>query len=218
VSRAVLFDLDGTLVDTIQLLLESMQHAFAGRERAPTTAEWVAGIGTPLAAQFRPFAVDEADLQALTSRYRGYQRAHHDRLTHAYPGAVDVVRALRERGYALAVVTSKANEIATRTLTHVGLAPYFPVVVGVECTARHKPDPEPVRFALDQLGAPSASALFVGDSPHDIAAGRAAGVTTVAALWGIFTPEVLRAANPSRELERITGLLGLIDTLDGDGG
>ena len=207
---AILFDLDGTLVDTIQLLLESMRHAFEGRDRAPTTAEWTAGIGTPLATQFRSFADDEADVQRLTERYRAYQRLHHDRLTKAFDGALLTIRELHRLGYPLGIVTSKANDIANRTLQHVDLAAYFGVVVGVESTLRHKPDPEPVQFALAHLHSASEGALFVGDSPHDIAAGNAAGVITVAALWGAFAPEVLRAARPHHELERIAALPDLI--------
>jgi pyrophosphatase PpaX len=203
----VLFDLDGTLIDTIELLLQSMRHAFADRTAAgPSTAEWVAGIGTPLATQFRPWAVDDAELQRLTERYRSYQRAHHDRLTRCYPGVLDVVRGLSARGHPLAVVTSKANDIANRSIAHVGLADYFAVVVGVDSTTRHKPDPEPVRFALEQLGAEADTAFFVGDSPHDVNAGNAAGVATVAALWGAFSREALERARPAYVLERIDGL------------
>jgi pyrophosphatase PpaX len=209
--RAVLFDLDGTLVDTIELLLSSMRHAFAEHSGpSPTTAEWVAGIGTPLATQLRVFAADEADLQRLTERYRSFQRAHHDRLTRCYDGVLDTVRQLSERGHPLAVVTSKANDIANRSIAHVGLASYFPIVVGVESTSRHKPDPEPVRFALGQLGVPASAAVFVGDSPHDIAAGNAAGVVTIAALWGAFSRTALERAAPDHMLDHIEGLPALL--------
>jgi pyrophosphatase PpaX len=203
----VLFDLDGTLIDSIELLLQSMRHAFEGRAATgPSTEAWVTGIGTPLATQFRPYAPDERELQRLIDRYRSYQQAHHDRLTRCYEGVVDVVRGLSARGHPLAIVTSKGNDIANRSVAHVGLAAYFPVVVGVESTIRHKPDPEPVRFALAQLGASADQAFFVGDSPHDIAAGNAAGVTTVAALWGAFSREALERARPRYVLDRIEGL------------
>ena len=212
--RAILFDLDGTLVDTIALLLESVRHAFEGRpDGAPTTADWIAGIGTPLADQLRPYSADEADLQSLTERYRRYQRANHDRLTYCYPDVVATVRQLHERGYPMAVVTSKANDIALRTVTYVGLAQYFPVIVGVESTSRHKPDPEPVQFALESLGARPSDAVFVGDSPHDVRSGNATGVTTIGALWGPFSRAQLEAAHPSRLLERIGGLPALLDSL-----
>jgi pyrophosphatase PpaX len=211
--RAVLFDLDGTLVDTIDLLLESVRHAFEGRAGAPSTTDWIAGIGTPLADQLRPYASDEADLQSLTDRYRRYQRAHHDRGTYCYDDVVSTVRRLSERGHPMAIVTSKANDIALRTVTHVGLAPYFPVIVGVESTTRHKPDPEPVRVALEALGARAPDAVFVGDSPHDVRSGNAAGVTTIGALWGPFSRAQLESVHPAHVLERIAGLPALLDSL-----
>jgi pyrophosphatase PpaX len=207
----ILFDLDGTLVDSIDLLLQSMRYAFAERpELRPTTAAWVAGIGTPLAAQFRPYAASEAELDHLVYRYRSYQVAHHDELTRCYAGVIDVVQRLSERGHPLGVVTSKGNDIANRSIAHVGLAPYFRTVVGVECTARHKPDPEPVWFALAQLESSVDGAFFVGDSPHDIAAGNAAGVATVAALWGAFSREALERARPRYVLDQIQGLETLL--------
>jgi pyrophosphatase PpaX len=208
----ILFDLDGTLVDTIDLLLQSMRHAFADFSgRRPSAEEWVAGIGTPLATQFRAFARDEEEVERLITRYRGFQQIHHDRLTRCYPGVVEVVRALAEAGQPLAVVTSKADDMARRTLAHVGLASYFSVVVGVQSTTRHKPDPEPVRFALAQLGASAEGTFFVGDSPHDIVSGNAAGVATVAALWGPFRREVLEQARPTYVIDRIGALAMVLD-------
>src|SRR5678809_652536 len=89
---AVLFDLDGTLIDSIGLLLASVNHAFSGREgRAPTEEEWIAGIGTPLAEQLRPFVESDEEANQLVTRYRTYQRQHHDKLTTAYEGALDTL-------------------------------------------------------------------------------------------------------------------------------
>jgi len=213
-TRAILFDLDGTLVDTIELLLSSVRHAFEGRAvRAPTTAEWIAGIGTPLAAQLRPYATDERDLHNLIQSYRAFQRAHHDPLTRCFDGVLPVVKQLSDSGHPLAVVTSKAADIAERTLRYVGLLPFMDVVVALESTQRHKPDPEPVQFALGRLGARAEEAVFVGDSPHDIAAGNAAGVTTIAALWGPFSRAALEVASPRYVLEHIDLLPELLTQL-----
>lgn len=215
--RAVLFDLDGTLIDTIELLLTSVRHAFRDRpDRAPTTEEWVAGIGTPLAAQLRPYAADDAEFAALTDAYRSYQRLHHDRLTRCYNDALATVRTLHERGHPMAIVTSKNDDIAHRSVAHVGLGPYLPLIVGVGSTTRHKPNPEPVLFALEKLGVPASTAVFVGDSPHDVAAGNAAGVTTIAALWGPFSREQLAAASPDHFLDRIADLPALLDRTASD--
>ena len=214
---AVLFDLDGTLVDTIQLLLESVRHAFrdrvAGGGRAPTEAEWVAGIGTPLVTQLGPFCSGDEELAGLVAGYRAYQGEHHDRLTRCYDRAVEVVATLKRRGHPTGVVTSKSDAIARRTLAYVGLLGAMDVVVGCDATTYHKPDPEPVRFALERLGCPAGEAVFVGDSPHDIHAGNAAGVVTVAALWGPFDRATLEAAGPTYVLSEIAELPGLIEEL-----
>ena len=96
---AVLFDLDGTLIDSIGLLLECVHHAFEGRTPAPTDAEWVATIGTPLRKQLAAYIDSDEDLDAVTSRYRTFQRVHHDRLTTAYPGVVETLNELHRRGH-----------------------------------------------------------------------------------------------------------------------
>jgi pyrophosphatase PpaX len=213
---AVLFDLDGTLVDTLELLLASARATFTGRAgRVPTEDEWREGIGTPLARQLEPFAAGAADLDALVASYRTYQGEHHDRLTRPYPGAVHAVAVLRERGHPLAIVTSKANSVTHRTLAHVGLDDAFPVVVGSDSCAQHKPHPEPVHTALALLGYAPHEAVFVGDSPHDLHAGRAAGVVTVAAAWGFFGRAVLDEAGADHYLERVDGLPTLIARLGG---
>jgi pyrophosphatase PpaX len=208
---AVLFDLDGTLIDSIELLLSSTRHAFEGRSRAPTTEEWVQGIGTPLVEQLRQFADTEKDVAYLLTRYRQYQQEHHDRLTRCYDGVPDVVAQLFERGHPMAVVTSKASAIAHQSLAFVGLDRYLPVVVGFDETIRHKPDPEPVNVALSRLGVAANHAAFVGDSPHDIHAGNAAGVLTIAALWGPFSRETLAAARPDHFIECLPDLPAVLE-------
>ncbi|HEU4628381.1 MAG TPA: HAD-IA family hydrolase [Gemmatimonadaceae bacterium] len=210
---ALLFDLDGTLLDTMELILASARHAFAGRERAPTDAEWLAGVGTPLQAQLRAYALDEADLEALTRRYRAHQVEHHDRLTRCFDDVPATLAVLQARGHPMAVVTSKATAIARRGLAFTGIERFFPVVIGADETMRHKPDPEPVRLALDRLGYAPSDALFVGDSTHDVLAGRAAGVRTVAACWGPVARAELEAAGADHLLGCLAELPGLVERL-----
>ncbi|HVP66964.1 MAG TPA: HAD-IA family hydrolase [Anaeromyxobacteraceae bacterium] len=211
--RAVLFDLDGTLIDSVPLIVQSMQHAFAGRVRAPSVAEWVARIGTPLEGMIRAWAEDDADVALLKERYKQHQREHHDAMVKAFPGVPELLERLGARGTAMAVVTSKLESSAMRSLEHLGLARHFRAVVGLEATARHKPDPEPVRHALSLLRAASAEAAFVGDSPHDVAAGNGAGVATVAGLWGPFSREALAAARPSAFAASAAEVLEVLDRL-----
>lgn len=209
---AVLFDLDGTLIDSIELILNSAQYAFEklGRE-CPSESEWTAGIGIPLFTMFRRYARDDNDCAALIAAYREYQLANHDRLVRCYDDVVSTVSALKERGHELAIVTSKSEALAMRGLAHVGLARFMDTIVGCDCTARHKPDPEPVRIALNRLACAPDDAIFVGDSVHDIRAGNAAGVTTVAATWGAFKRSELAEGSPSAYLDEISGLIGIVD-------
>jgi pyrophosphatase PpaX len=212
---AVLFDLDGTLIDSIELIINSARHAFIGREGyVPPDHEWLGGVGIPLATMFRRYAKDEADVQALIEKYREYQLANHDRLVRCYDQVVETVDTLRSAGHPLAIVTSKTGWLAERGLRHVGLAEYFDVIVGCDRCQRHKPDPEPVLLALDELGESPERGVFIGDSIHDMESGRAAGVTTIGALWGPFTRSDLATASPTYYLERIDALPRLLEEIE----
>jgi pyrophosphatase PpaX len=211
---AVLFDLDGTLIDSIELIMNSAKHAFRGRTaNVPSDEEWLAGVGTPLATMFRRWARDEGEVEALIGSYREYQLANHDRLVRCYDTVVETVDDLRRAGHPAAIVTSKTQWLARRGLEHVGLGAHFDVIVGCDSCERHKPDPQPVLVALDQLGYAPDESVFVGDSIHDMEAGNAAGVTTVAALWGPFSRETLAAAHPGHFLHRMAELPGLLGRL-----
>lgn len=206
-APAVLFDLDGTLIDSIELILNSARYAFEKLDREyPSDAEWLKGIGTPLSTIFRRFARDEADVQQLIAVYREYQMAHHDRLVREYDGTVATLRALRERGHPIGVVTSKSDATAYRGLAVIGAACLVDTVVGIQSSSRHKPHPEPVEVALARLGCAPERAFFVGDSVHDMEAGRAAGVATVGALWGPFTRQDLAPSHPKYFLNQVADL------------
>lgn len=200
---ALLFDLDGTLLDSIDLLLECMEYAFKARAVVPSRAAWTAGIGIPLRAQLRQFAVADDEIEVVVARYRVRQDATLEQGTSLFPDAVEVIDWARSAGLKLGVVTSKGRGMTTRSLAHVGLLDAFDVIVTAHDTVRHKPDPLPVRHALKQLNVAPAHALFVGDSTHDMHAGRAAGTFTGAALWGPFSREALEATHPTHWLERL---------------
>ncbi len=185
---AVLFDLDGTVIDSIELIVNSARSAFAKlNQEWPSDATWKAGIGTLLRAQFDDYVTDDVSTDDFLLAYREYQFANHDRLVRSYQGIAEVVAALALRDHPLAIVTSKRDDLARRGLQLVGLLDAFATVVGCDSTLRHKPDPEPVLLALDRLGYQPDQAVFIGDSVHDIEAGNAAGVTTIGVLWGPFT-------------------------------
>jgi pyrophosphatase PpaX len=209
---AVLFDLDGTLIDSIALLLECFHHAFEGRTPVPSDEEWIATLGTPLGKQLAAY-MDPDEIEAVTTKYRTFQREHHDDLTRAYPGVKETLTELEKRGHPMGVVTSKSNEMMDRGLAWLGALHMMQTRIGMDSCEVHKPDPFPVRLALQELGYEPHEALFIGDSPHDIKSGNAAGVISVAALWGPFTKEQLDPYNPAEYLDSIAGLPALLDRL-----
>ena len=151
---------------------------------------------------------------ALLRGYREYQLPNHDRLVQPYPGAIEALTALRARGCTIGIVTSKSVELSERGLQCVGLRSLIDTIVGCDSTVHHKPHPEPVLTALTRLNAPVSDAVFIGDSVHDMHAGNAAGVTTIAALWGPFTREELAVSDPRFFLERLADLPALLARLD----
>ena len=209
---ALLFDLDGTLVDSIELILNSARHAFVGfGGRAPSDNEWRATIGRPLQSVLREFAEnDETEAERLLQRYREYQLANHDRLLHAYEGIPAALREFAAAGHPLAIVTSKSDWLARRALEHVGVSDLFPVLVGCDTCVNHKPHPEPVERALGLLGGAASNALFVGDSPHDVECGRAARVYTVGVTWGAFAREEMEASSADVLIDRVSELAGAV--------
>lgn len=210
---AILFDLDGTLIDSIELILSSARYAFdkMGRE-CPSDAEWLQGVGIPLFTMFARYARDEAECAAFIAAYREHQYRHHDRLIKPYEGVRDLLAGLQSRGHELAVVTSKSEYLAMRGLAHLRLARFFDTIVGCDSTTRHKPDPAPVRLALARLDCDPRDAVFVGDSVHDVIAGNAAGVATVAALWGAFGRADLEPGAPTGWAERVSEVLDRLDS------
>ena len=202
-----LFDLDGTLIDSIELILRSYRHTMhvhRGHEPPPPDDVWMSGLGTPLWVQFRHFSDDAAEIEAMVATYRAYNLAHHDELVRPYDGVVEAVRTLKRRGKTLGLVTSKLRSGARRGLERAALGDAFDTIVGADDVTYPKPHPEPVLTALQRLGGGAAAgdAVFVGDSRHDIECGRAAGVQTAAVLWGPFDRSHLEDLRPDYWLER----------------
>lgn len=209
---ALLFDLDGTLIDSIELIMSSMRHAFDGYPaRVPTDDEWRALIGRPLVDSFREFVREEPEVERLINRYREYQLLHHDRLVRPYDGVVAAIRGFAAAGHPMALVTSKADWLAKRALVHVQLDEAIPVVVGCDSSTRHKPDPEPVELALTLLRSTPRDAMFVGDSPFDIQAGRAAGVYTIGVTWGACSRAEMARADADLVIDEIGQLIEAVD-------
>ena len=209
--RTVLFDLDGTLIDSVRLILDSYHHTLAAHGLPPRSdEEWLAGVGTPLTVQLAAWRDDAGTLEALIATYREYNLKHHDRMVTVYPGVADVIRALKDDGVATGLVTSKNRSGALRGLTLARLEALMDVMVCADEVDNPKPHPEPVEKAVRLLRAETDSTIYVGDSIHDMRAGRAAGVRTAAVLWGPFGRGHLEGAEPDYWLDLPGDLLGLV--------
>jgi pyrophosphatase PpaX len=228
-THAILFDLDGTLIDSTDLILQCFQYSWAtvcdfnhSREALVQT------FGTPLRAAMRrlllaarasknggqPTELAEVDndiIDQLLAEYRSYNVANHDLLARPFERTGEVLAELRRRGYVIAVVTSKSRELGLRGLRLCSLDGLIDSAVFLEDTDAHKPHPEPILAALRRLSEPAQAAAYVGDSRHDIVAARAAGVRTVAALWGPAPRIELERERPDFIAESITGLLEIFN-------
>jgi pyrophosphatase PpaX len=183
----VLFDLDGTLIDSGAIILASFKHATRTvLSREIPEAELAARVGgSSIHDQMR--AIDEGKVDELVRVYREHNEPLHDELQ-AFEGIEHVLAQLEREGRRLGIVTAKRRKTVELAFAVLPLERYFDAVVTSDVTERHKPDPAPVLAALDLLGAKPSEAAFVGDSPFDVAAGKAAGVFTVAVAWGNIHP------------------------------
>jgi pyrophosphatase PpaX len=207
----VLFDLDGTLIDSVRLILDSYHHTLQVHGLPPRTdAHWLAGLGTPLRVQFREWSSDPEQLNAMVLTYREYNFRYHDHRITPYPGVVDMMRQLRAHGVRTGLVTSKNREGAWRGLRVAGLDETVDIVIGADDVQEPKPHPEPVLSALKVLRAAPDESVFVGDSVHDMVSGRSAGVSIAAVLWGPFNRADLEGTAPDHWLERPAELIPLV--------
>ena len=195
--RATLFDFDGTLVDTTDLIYQSMRHAAGevlGREISREVL--MANVGQPLPRQMELLSAEHAE--ALLASYRLHNEENHDALIKEFPGVEESLARLHAGGVRVAVVTSKRRFSVDMALkTFPGLGKVVDQWVTMEDTTEHKPRPEPLLKGLELLGnVPRKQAAYVGDSPFDVAAAKAAGVRSVAVSWGAFSEDALRAAEP----------------------
>lgn len=209
--RAVLYDFDGTLADSTDLIMRCYRHTMSTHlGECPPDEAWLAGFGTPLETQIARFARSDGEAAAMLDTYRAYQDTIHDELLRPFPGAAETVAELDRRGIALAIVTSKHRRSTLRGMGLCGITAHFDVIVTPEDVSNPKPHPDPVHVALERLGVSAGEALFVGDSPHDMASGRAAGTRTAAALWGPFPRASLLAEQPDVLLHRQEDVLELV--------
>jgi pyrophosphatase PpaX len=207
----VLFDLDGTLIDSGPMIVASMKHAtrsVLGRE-VPEEVLTAAVGGPGLAAQMHALAPDRVD--DLVAAYREHNEPLHEDLE-AFWEVVEVLPRLRDEGRRLGIVTAKRRVTVQLAFDRLqGLEDIFDVVITSDDTERHKPSPDPILAAIDRLDASPVDSAYVGDSPYDIRAAKAAGAYAVAVAWGgIHADDVLMREEPDAFVRHAEELLGVL--------
>lgn len=195
--RGILFDNDGTLVDTYDLILSSMRYGTrAVLGRVIPDEDLMAKVGIPLADQMQEFAENAEQQDELLRVYREHNHAHHDAAIKVFPGIGKGLVRLSDAGLPLGVVTSKRHWLAQRGLEVTGVWEHFEGLIGADDCETSKPEPGPILAGAAMLGLKTEECIYLGDSPFDIHAGNAAGCTTVAALWGMFTRQEMEGEAP----------------------
>ena len=210
--RTVLFDLDGTIMDTNELIIGTFLHVLKDIVPPTFTREHIIpSMGQTLEQQLREFSKLD-DVSHLIQAYRKYNLQHHDAMVKPFPYVEEVLQQLYNANIQLGVVTTKARLTTERALNMFHLYNNFGVVVTVDDVTHAKPHPEPVYTAMDALGANPSTTLMVGDSPADIVAANAAGAVSCAVAWSLKGEQVLQQYNPRhiihdmRDLYAIVGL------------
>ncbi|TSB48298.1 pyrophosphatase PpaX [Alkalicoccobacillus porphyridii] len=208
-KTTLLFDLDGTLIDTNELIIASFLHTLDKYRPNQYTRETVLPfIGPPLQDTFQ--MIDPEKWEEMVEVYRTHNHTFHDQLVTDYPGVYEGIKKLHDLGYKLAIVTTKKNQTAQMGLKLKGLDLFFDVVIGLDDVSRAKPDPEPIEKALAALGSTKEEAIMIGDNSHDILAGKNAGVTTAAVGWAIKGQEYLKSYQPDYILQTMDDLLDIV--------
>lgn len=212
--KAILFDNDGTLVDTHDIILASMRYSTRKvLGRVIPDEELMRKVGQPLVVQMVDFTPDEDEQAEILRVYREHNAAIHDEGIRAFPGVKEALAELSGRGVPMGVVTSKLGVTAWRGLELTGLAPYLRCCIGAEDCERYKPEAEPVLRGAEALGLPASECFYVGDSPFDIQAGKATGCVIVAVTWGMFSAESLAAEQPDFTCATVRELVDVATSL-----
>lgn len=205
----LLFDLDGTLINTNELIIESFLHTLEKYQPGKfTRREAITFIGPPLIDTFTKIDPERADEMIKT--YRAFNHEKHDELVEEYDGVYETIEYLYEKGYKLAIVTTKIKKTALMGLELTGLKKFFDVVVALDDVEKAKPDTEPLEKALAQLGSTKETAMMIGDSIHDVLAGKNLGIPTAVVGWSIQGEEKIREFGADYTLQHMSDLLDII--------
>lgn len=205
----VLFDLDGTLIDTNELIISSflhtMEHYYPGQYQR---ADVLPFLGPSLQDTFEP--MNPEGYEEMITTYRTYNLANHDLLVKEFEGVYETVRTLKENGFHLGIVTTKRSDVVAMGLKLTGLDEFFEVIVALDHVKNPKPDPEPLLKALELLGSSPERAVMVGDNHHDILGGKNAGTKTIGVSWSIKGREHLEQYKPDFILDKMADILPIL--------
>lgn len=204
----VLFDLDGTILDSNKLIIESFKHTLKKHLSLEVTDEEIYRyFGEPLRITLARY--DENKLEEMLITYRKFNNDKHDELAAIFPGATEVIEELASENIKLGIVTSKLRRSALKGVELTGVANLIETVVAYEDTTLHKPDPSPVLKALNQLNHSTENTLMVGDSPFDWLCARNAGITSVGVGWSVHLPEKLVEGRPDIIINNFSELISI---------
>ncbi|WP_100401723.1 pyrophosphatase PpaX [Bacillus sp. FJAT-42315] len=205
----LLFDLDGTLINTNELIIASflhtLDHYFPNQYQREDVYPF---MGPTLVETFS--SIDPERVDEMVNRYRTYNLAKHDELVTEFEGVYDTIRTLKENGYKLAIVSTKMRDTVIKGLKLTGLYGFFEVIVALDDVTEPKPDPEPLQKALAALGSTAEEAMMIGDNYHDIEGGHNAGTLTAGVAWSVKGKEFLQTFNPDYMLETMPELLDIL--------
>ncbi|MFZ3590167.1 pyrophosphatase PpaX [Bacillus sp. DJP31] len=207
--NTLLFDLDGTLIDTNELIIASflhtLDHYYPDKYNREDAIQF---IGPPLYDTF--VAIDESRVDEMITTYRTHNLSHHDQLVTEFEGVYETVEALHKKGYKLGIVTTKLRGTVNMGLKLTKLDPFFDVVVTLDDVENAKPHPEPIEKALAQLGSSPQETIMVGDNHHDIVGGQNAGTKTAGVAWSLKGAEYLQTFKPDYMLQNMSDLLSIL--------
>lgn len=188
--KAVLFDFDGTVINTNDLIIASYKYAFDKVMNREIQLDEILGLfGRPLLISLKE---DYGEFgEALYYSFREFNESNHDNIAKPFGGVPESILAIKEAGYKIGIVTSKRREMLQRGLKLIGLENNFDVLIGAEDCDKHKPDPQPVLTACKKLGIEPKEAIYVGDSVFDILCGKNAGMKTCGVKYTLTEPQLL---------------------------
>lgn len=208
--NTLLFDLDGTLIDTNRLIVDTFKMVF--KDKFPTLTiseeEIFSFIGPTLNSTFSKFVDTEEEINELVNYYRQINLSMHDQYVTIYDNVYDTLKYLSENNYNLGVVTSKKKSVAYKGLKLFGIDKFFKVVIGPDDVLKHKPHPEGIYKALESFDNVS-KVLYVGDNENDIFAAKNANVISVGVSWS-YNLKALIKSNPDYMINDFKELIEIV--------